>query len=107
MGGARRGAGWAARVAGGTTAGRDTEPVRDDAAYAASLGFGGKLLIHPAQVRPAATGFRPTEDEVSWAARVLDAGRDGGAAMVDGEMVDAPVRLRAERIERRARAGHG
>lgn len=90
----------------GVTAGiRDLEPVRDDAAYAASLGFGGKLLIHPAQLAPAATGLRPTEDEIAWAARVLAAGREGGAAVVDGGMIDAPVRLRAEQIERRARAG--
>ena len=100
----------ASRLAGGpapldgVTAGiRDTELVRDDAAYGISLGFAGKLLIHPAQIAPAAAGLQPDPDQLAWARRVLAAGRDGGAATVDGAMVDAPVRLRAEQIERRAR----
>ncbi len=94
-----------APIDGVTTAIENLDEVRDDAAYAASLGFGGKLLIHPAQVGPAGAGFRPTEDEIAWAARVLAAGREGGATALDGTMVDAPVRLRAEQIERRAGRG--
>jgi len=85
-----------------TTAIKNLDQVRDDAAYAASLGFGGKLLIHPAQIDPAAAGFRPTEADIEWAARVLAAGREGAAAL-DGAMIDAPVRLRAEQILRRAK----
>lgn len=100
---ASRIAGVAAPIDGVTTAIRNPDEVRDDAAYAASLGFGGKMLIHPAQVAPAAAGFRPAEAEIAWAARVLAAGRNGGAASLDGMMIDAPVRLRAEQIERRAR----
>ena len=95
-------------IDGVTTAIREPEAVRDDAAYAASLGFGGKMLIHPAQVEPATAGFRPTAAELAWADRVLAAGREGGAATVDGAMIDAPVRLRAEQIQRRAsRPGPG
>ena len=100
----------ASRLAGGpapldgvTASIKDTELVCDDAAYAVSLGFAGKLLIHPAQIAPAAAGLQPDADQLEWARRVLDASRAGGAAMVDGAMVDAPVRLRAEQIERRAR----
>lgn len=94
-----------APIDGVTLAIGDPGEVRDDAAYAASLGFGGKLLIHPAQVDPAAAGFRPTAEEVAWAARVLAADQTRGAAAVDGLMIDAPVRLRAEQIERRAARG--
>jgi len=36
-----------------TTMYKDPAPVEDDARYAGSLGFGGKLLIHPAQIAPA------------------------------------------------------
>lgn len=100
---ASRVAGAAAPIDGVTTAIRNLAEVRDDAAYAASLGFGGKMLIHPAQVEPAALGFQPNEEEIAWAARVLAAGREGGAAALDGMMIDAPVRLRAEQIERRVR----
>jgi citrate lyase subunit beta/citryl-CoA lyase len=82
----------------------DPEAVRDDAAYAASLGFAGKLLIHPAQVAPAAAGLRPSAAELAWAERVLAAGPDGGAVRIDGAMIDAPVRRRAEQIARRAQS---
>ncbi|KPA96041.1 hypothetical protein PF70_03923, partial [Pseudomonas asplenii] len=38
-------------------------------------------------------------EELAWARRVVDAGRDGaGAYQVDGQMVDAPVLLRARRL---------
>lgn len=83
---------------------KDLEPVRDEAHYAASLGFTGKMLIHPAHVGPARTGFAPTSDEISWAKRVLGAATDGATA-VDGAMVDRPVRLHAESILTRAKKG--
>lgn len=102
---ASRLAGGPAPIDGVTMAITDPEQVRDDAAYAASLGFGGKLLIYPAQVGPAGIGFRPTVEETVWATRVLAADRDGGAAALDGMMIDAPVRLRAEQIQRRAARG--
>lgn len=76
--------------------------VEDDASYAAALGFGGKLLIHPVQIDPARAGFGPTPQELAWAERILAASPDGGAAALDGAMIDAPVRLRAEGIMRRA-----
>jgi citrate lyase subunit beta/citryl-CoA lyase len=72
-----------------------------DAAYAASLGFAGKFLIHPRQVGPAARGFSPPAADVAWAQRVMSATSDGAAASVDGKMVDAPVRAMAEQILRR------
>jgi citrate lyase subunit beta/citryl-CoA lyase len=48
--------------------------------------------------------FSPSEAEVAWAHKVLDAARrSGGAAVaVDGKMVDRPVILKAERIVRDA-----
>ena len=93
-----------APIDGVTAAFRDPAPGEDDARYASSLGFGGKLLIHPAQIGPARAGFLPAPAEVAWAERVLAGGRDGRAVAVDGTMVDAPVRMRAEQILRRAAA---
>ena len=98
----------AARLAGrpppldGVTAalGRD-DAVRDDAAHALELGFGGKLLIHPRQIGPARDAFRPDPASVDWARRVL-AAEGGGAAVIDGAMIDAPVVARARRILARA-----
>lgn len=100
---ASRLAGLTAPLDGVTTHIRDEAMIRDDCAHAVELGFGGKLLIHPAQIEPARQGFRPTQDEVDWACRVLEAAKSGDAAIrVDGAMVDAPVILRARQIGRRA-----
>ncbi|KHA54063.1 HpcH/HpaI aldolase/citrate lyase family protein [Sulfitobacter geojensis] len=63
------------------------------------MGFRGKLLIHPAQIRPAREGFTPTDEEVSWASRVMaSAAQNNGVANVDGAMVDAPVIKQAQSI---------
>lgn len=77
---------------------RDPAATRAEAAHARALGFGGKLSIHPAQVAWVRDAFRPSEAEAAWARRVLSAGAAGGAAGVDGMMVDAPVLARARRV---------
>jgi len=74
----------------------------DDARAARSLGFGGKLLIHPTQVKPVLDAFRPSADEIDWAQRVISSG--DGAVKVDGVMVDEPVRIRARSILMRTTA---
>lgn len=102
----------AARLAGqggpidGVTARFDDDgAVCADAAYAAGLGFAGKLCIHPRQVAPACAGLAPAAEELAWARRIVAALEAGGSVVkVDGAMVDAPVRLRAERILARAGA---
>lgn len=74
--------------------------VSDDARHARGLGFGGKLCIHPRQIEHVLAGFRPDASEVAWANKVLASG--SGAVVVDGAMVDGPVRLRAQAILRRS-----
>jgi len=71
-----------------------------EARHALKLGFGGKLCIHPKQIGWIAEAFRPSEAEIEQARRILASG--DGAVAIDGVMVDAPVRLRAEQILRRA-----
>ena len=91
----------------GVTTRFDTEaPVEDDAAYAASLGFGGKLLIHPAQIAPAIRGFAPDPAAVQTAERLLAEAGDN-AGRFEGGMVDLPVLVAARRqleASRRAEA---
>lgn len=70
---------------------------------ARSLGYRGKMLIHPSQIQPSHQGFAPSSEEVEQAQRILrqfgDAERRGlGAILVDGRLVDYPVRYRAEHI---------
>lgn len=100
---ASRLAGLPAPLDGVTTSISDEAAILDDCAHAAELGFGGKLLIHPAQIEIARQGFLPAQDEFDWACRVLDAAKCGDAAIrVDGAMVDAPVIMRAREIFLRA-----
>lgn len=97
---ASRLAGLAPPVDGVTAAIGDAALVGDDAAYGRTLGFGAKLAIHPAQIEPILSAFRPSAEEIGWARRVLASG--DGAVAVDGSMVDEPVRIRARGIMRLA-----
>ena len=81
---------------------RDPDATFEDACAARNFGFGGKLLIHPAQLDPARRAFMPSSDDLAWAKKVLQALEDGGrgAVAVDGKMIDSPVEARARRILR-------
>jgi citrate lyase subunit beta / citryl-CoA lyase len=83
----------------------DPERLRATTTRAIRLGFGGKLCIHPKQIPHVNACFRPTPEEVAWAKTVVAAASaSGGAAVaVQGEMVDQPIILRAERILRESR----
>lgn len=59
-------------------------------------GFGGTLCIHPRQIGHVLEAFTPSAEVVAWAERVV--ALDEGVGAIDGEMVDRPVLLRAERI---------
>jgi citrate lyase subunit beta/citryl-CoA lyase len=89
-----------APVDGVTTALDDAARIEAEARRAHSLGFGGKLCIHPRQVAVVNEAFSPSADDLAWAQRVVDAAAaSGGAAVaVDGKMVDAPVLARARRL---------
>ena len=82
---------------------RDAEGLEREAELARSLGFGGKLCIHPAQVETVNRVFTTSEAELEWARRVLEAYhealREGlGAVALDGKMVDMPIVRQAERL---------
>jgi citrate lyase subunit beta/citryl-CoA lyase len=71
--------------------------VESDARHAAELGFSGKLCIHPRQIKAAYDGFAPSESELAWALEILSVG-DSGAVALNGQMIDPPVRRRAEAL---------
>ncbi|VXC36247.1 HpcH/HpaI aldolase/citrate lyase family protein [Nocardioides sp. AX2bis] len=99
---ASRAAGVAGPVDSVTTDLDDARATQRDAARARAFGFTGKLCIHPHQVAAVNEAMSPTDAQVAWAGRVLAAGP--GAVRVDGQMVDAPVVARAERILERSRS---
>ena len=77
----------------------DVARIQDDAQRAKRMGFGGKLCIHPKQVGIVKAAFMPSEEELSWANRVIEADKasKGGAIKLDGRMIDRPVVLLAQR----------
>jgi citrate lyase subunit beta/citryl-CoA lyase len=84
----------------GVTPSTDDLPrIADDAQRAKRMGFGAKLCIHPKQVAIVKTAFMPTEEELRWARRVIEAdlASKGGAIKLDGKMIDRPVVLLAKR----------
>jgi citrate lyase beta subunit len=88
---------------------RDLETVRREASFGAGLGFTGKQVIHPAQVRPVQEAFTPDDDSIAKAGRLVEAfeshqkgGR--GAFALDGKMIDMPLVKAAQGVLARARA---
>lgn len=84
---------------------RDTEAISRFARRAASDGFTGVIAIHPAQIGPIHEAMTPSAEEVEHARRVKalfasDAGV--GAVGLDGQMLDRPHLLQAERVLARA-----
>lgn len=95
-----RAAGLPAPVDGVCTAIGDAAALATETQRARAFGFGAKLLIHPSQVEAVHAGLAPSEAQLAWARRVVDAAENaaGGAVAVDGKMVDRPVLERARRV---------
>jgi citrate lyase subunit beta / citryl-CoA lyase len=87
-------------IDGVTTALDDDARVLRDVQMARRLGFGAKLCIHPRQVATVNASFAPSDAEVAWARRVIDAVQKsrGAAVAVNGRMVDKPVEMRARAL---------
>jgi citrate lyase subunit beta/citryl-CoA lyase len=86
---------------------RDTERFVRSARTGRSMGFQGKLCIHPDQIAACNTVFSPSPDEVAHAQRVLAAfelaAAQGLASIqVDGLFVDYPIANKARRVLARA-----
>ena len=82
---------------------KDDEAFRRDAELGRSLGFEGKLCIHPRQVQMANAVYTPAADQVAYAVRVVEAweraqAEGRGVFTVDGKMVDAPLVAAQQRV---------
>jgi citrate lyase beta subunit len=78
----------------------DDRGLREECLRVAGLGFNGKACIHPNQIATVNEVFSPDAAAIEWARRVGTAQADsnGGAVLLDGKLLDAPVYLRAQRI---------
>ncbi|WP_224450029.1 HpcH/HpaI aldolase/citrate lyase family protein [Haloprofundus salilacus] len=88
---------------------RDSEGLAKETAYATTLGYDGKMAIHPAQVSVINDAFTPSDERIEWAQKVVAAKEEAddegrGVFQVDGEMIDGPLVTQAERILARAEA---
>ena len=78
----------------------DYEGLRLDTEKAKSLGFTGKSSINPRQIDTIHSVYNPTEDEIKYSVRVLEARDEAfakglGVFALNGKMIDAPVINRA------------
>ncbi|MEO6794348.1 MAG: CoA ester lyase [Mycobacterium sp.] len=81
----------------------DLDGLRAEALDGAAVGFAATVCIHPTQVAVVHDAYRPAEERVDWARRVLAAARtERGVFAFEGQMVDSPVLRHAEAILRRA-----
>jgi citrate lyase subunit beta/citryl-CoA lyase len=86
---------------------RDLDGLRTECEEARRDGFSAKLAIHPAQVPVINAVFTPAPEALARATAVIAAfAASPGAGVVglDGEMLDRPHLVRAERLIAQARA---
>ena len=97
----------AARLAGVGAIDQAVVAIRDDTRFVAdaeagkSIGYTGKICVHPRQVELAHQVFTPSPEEIEHARRVLEMAAEG-AGTVGGEMVDEVHVRMARRILARA-----
>jgi citrate lyase subunit beta/citryl-CoA lyase len=87
---------------------RDIDAVRAFAARAASDGFSGIIAIHPDQISAIHEALCPNAEEIAYAQRVralFASAPETGTVGLDGQMLDRPHRIQAERILSRAGIG--
>jgi citrate lyase beta subunit len=82
---------------------RDQPGLEEECRLAWTLGLRGKLCIHPDQLPVVHRVFAPSEHELDWARRVLEAHEQGlqegrGAVALDGRMIDMPIVKQARRL---------
>jgi citrate lyase subunit beta/citryl-CoA lyase len=95
-------AGCAPPADGVTTDLTDESVLAADLKHAVTLGFTGKLCIHPRQVSTANRWLTPSGTETDWAREVIATAQNGAVGVHDSQMIDRPVVLRAEAILARA-----
>ncbi|MEH6403275.1 MAG: CoA ester lyase [Sneathiella sp.] len=72
---------------------KDAEGFKASAEQGLELGFDGKTLIHPNQLAPTNEVFAPSEEDVVFAHRVIEASKDAekegkGVVLVDGKLIE-------------------
>ena len=82
---------------------KDEAGFRAECEQGRTLGMDGKTLIHPSQIEPCNQIFSPSDEEVSWSRKVIEAFalpeyKGKGVITVDGRMVERLHLVMAERV---------
>lgn len=79
---------------------RDLEDCEASTRQAKALGIHARSAIHPAQIMAIHKALAPSQDEIIYAQRVIDAyeAARGNVVLLDGKFIEAPIVKRAERI---------
>jgi citrate lyase subunit beta / citryl-CoA lyase len=88
---------------------RNHDALVREAARACRDGFMGKLAIHPSQIGPINAAFSPQPEDIARAQAIIAAfaaAPHAGVLSLDGQMLDRPHLLRAQRILERAAHAH-
>jgi citrate lyase subunit beta / citryl-CoA lyase len=80
----------------------DVVGLAQSANLAREAGFDGKSAIHPEQIPTINAAFSPSREQLAWARQVIaaldGAGGAVGAALLDGQLIEAPHLGRARKI---------
>jgi citrate lyase beta subunit len=87
----------------------DKAALIEDARLGAPLGFSGKLAIHPKQVDVIQAIFTPSDEQIAYAQRLIQAHAEQqaqgiGAFAFEGKMIDRPAVRAAQQVIDKARA---
>lgn len=82
---------------------KDDSGFRAECEHGRTLGMDGKTLIHPSQVAPCNEIFSPSDDEVTWATKIIKAFEQPenarkGVITVEGKMVERLHLVMAKRV---------
>ncbi len=86
---------------------RNSEGLARDVRHARRDGFTGKLAIHPDQIDVINNSFVPTDSEIARAKQIIAAfaaAPGAGVVSLDGQMIDRPHLIQAQRIMTAAQA---
>lgn len=88
---------------------RDPDGFAKDTALSRRLGFRGRKLIHPSQIEPCNRLYAPSQQELDYYSRVLEAfdkavAQGSASTTVDGKMIDEAMAKAARRVLDQAEA---
>jgi citrate lyase subunit beta/citryl-CoA lyase len=88
---------------------KDMDGLIADIKKAKAFGFMGKIVIHPNQIQPCHDIFTPSEEEILYAKKVIDAFEEAekagkAAIQLEGKFIDYPVVEKSRRVVELARA---